>query len=94
MYLDPELLKTIKLSPAPTAPVSGTVESPGLVTHFMVDTISFSLSQEDLQVFDAPEVYMGARLTFPGTKGVVKIRATDWIKVRSRIEADVRAKFD
>jgi|GEM_PF-3034119 len=89
-----ELLKTISLSPAITDRDPGTVDYPGRVVRSVLDTVSFSLSHQEIQVVDAPEVYMGVRLTFPGTKGVVKIRPTDWIRVRCRIEADVRADFE
>lgn len=94
IYDYPELVKTIGLTPAPTHKSPGTVTDPGWVIHSVLDTISFSLSKQEAQVFDAPEVYMGVRLTFPGTNGVVKIRASDWIWIRCRIEANVRADFE
>lgn len=94
IYLNPELLKTIGLRPALLTTNLGTVMSPGIVKDSVLDMISFSLSKKEVQVFDAPEVYMGVQFNFPGTQGMVKIRPGDWIKVRCRIEADILADFE
>ncbi|MBN2200632.1 hypothetical protein JW777_01620 [bacterium] len=94
LYAHPDILKTITLAKPQTAPASGTALNPGLVTSPALSTVSIGLDSTEVNVFDHPEVYWGMRLDFPGTGGMVKVRADDWIRVQCRIEALVRVDFE
>jgi hypothetical protein len=86
--------KTITLKRPVTSPVSGTADHPGLVTSASINDISVALDSTEIKVFDNPEIFWGMQLKFPGTNGMVKVRADDWIRVQCRVEALIRADFE
>ncbi len=94
LYAHPDFLKTVALAKPQTAPVSGTALNPGLVTSPALSTISIGLDSAEVEVFDHPEVFWGMRLEFPGTGGMVKVRADDWIRVQCRIRALVTVDLE
>jgi hypothetical protein len=74
------------------APVSG---NPGVVTAEADTSSDFKMEKNDWKVFQNPVVYQGIRIKFPGTaKKMVRIRPTDYIRVRTRVEASVRTDFE
>jgi hypothetical protein len=94
LYARPDLEKTVTLTKPQTSPASGTALNPGLVTSASLNTVLIRLDSTEIKIFDSPEVYWGMRLEFPGTGGMVKVRADDWIRVQCRIEAQIRVDFE
>ncbi|MDM7925124.1 MAG: hypothetical protein QUS35_03810 [bacterium] len=94
LYVHPDIVKTAALTKPQTAPASGTALNPGLVTSPALSTIAIGLDSTEVKVFDHPEVYWGMRLEFPGTGGMVQVRADDWIRVQCRIRALVTVDFE
>lgn len=94
LYTHPDFVRTVTLTKPQTAPASGTALNPGLVTAASVNRVSVDLDSTEIRVFDSPEVYWGMRLEFPGTEGMVQVRADDWIRVQCRIRALVTVDLE
>jgi len=75
----------------------GTLSSgtPGVVTQPGVRSFSITLPKKEIDVFDAPEVYQGLRIVFPGTQGkMIKIRPDDYIEMHAVLEFSYRMDFE
>ncbi len=86
VYVNPRL----KVGPLTVA--SGTV-SGGHVTAPVESVLSFRLTEEDLELFQEETIYMGMRLIFPGTAGMVTVETDDYITVEAYLAAKVHVDF-
>jgi hypothetical protein len=93
LFDHPDFSRTVALSRPVTSPAPGSAGTPGVVTAASLDTVSVALDSTEIRVFDNPQVFWGMRLTFPGTEGMVRVRADDWIRVQCRVQARVLADF-
>jgi hypothetical protein len=85
LYTSPELLiGPVSINPAQT-------DSSGLVTNPVITENIIQLTKNDLQVFQNLPFYTGGRITFQSTNGrKIKFLSTDYIKIRSRLELEVK----
>jgi hypothetical protein len=87
LFRNYELRRFLELPVPSLSGDPGSVQSPG-TTEF-----SFDLSRDEILVFDAAEVYWGLRLLFAGTNGMVKVLPDDYIRIRTHLDAYIRADF-
>lgn len=67
-------------------------ENPAFSIQSETSILEFDLSKDELDLFTLPIIYMGTRIKFSGTNGMVKITPTDYIHIKSRIEAAFKTK--
>jgi len=85
LYTDPQLLiGPVLLDPAET-------DSSGLVSNPVITENIIQLTKDDLDVFQNPAFYSGAKITLRGTNGQkVKFLVTDYIQINSHLELEVK----
>jgi hypothetical protein len=89
LYTNPQL--TI----GPIIITGGTVDALGFVTEATISDITINMSESDLDIIENPILYVGERITLPGTNGqVVTIINTDYLNIEAIIELDARMGGD
>jgi hypothetical protein len=85
LYTDPELLVgPISVQPAET-------DSTGLVTSPVTMEYVIELTKEQLEFFQNSPFYTGGEITFMGTGGQkVRLLSTDYIRINSRLELEIK----
>jgi len=74
------------------APVDG---DPGLVTGEAVSTVLVNLDKDDLAVFENANAHMGTRIVILGpSQRTLKVRASDYIRVRANLRAGVHVNLE
>ncbi|KPL02292.1 MAG: hypothetical protein AMJ73_08915 [candidate division Zixibacteria bacterium SM1_73] len=73
----------------------GKLDQNGVVTESKFSEDTISLNYEELQIFRVSPFYVAGVLNFPGTGGsAVKALATDFIRINSYLELEVKNKKD
>ena len=77
----------------PVNVAAGELDYDGSVSESEFSETEISLTREDLQVFAAAPFYLAGIIVFPGTDGEsIKALSTDFIKVTSYLELNVKSK--
>jgi len=88
-----DVVRTFDLKPGITGGGQGTGENPNIVTESWTSTFDFTLDKEEIGVFEAHEVYIGVRLELYETDGMIKVRPSDYITLKSRAVASLNTKI-
>jgi hypothetical protein len=89
IFSDPDLVI------GPIAVSRGELDQNGLVVNSITSEGTMSLDREKLQVFTNSPFYIAGKLNFPGTGGnTIKALATDFIRITSYVEVEVKNKKD
>jgi len=85
LYTNPQL--TI----GPITINGGSVDALGFVSEATISEVTINLSETDLDIIENPILYVGERITLPGTDGqVVTIINTNYLNIEAIIELDAR----
>jgi hypothetical protein len=88
-----DVVKALDLKPGVTGGGDGTGENPNVVLAPLVNTFDLVLNEEEIRLFESPEVYMGVRLQFYPTNKLVKTLPTDYLTLKARVEASLNTKI-
>ena len=83
-----DVIEHLVLKPAPV----DTDNRPASVTQPETSILNFELTRTELLMFTNHTVYMGTRIKFPGTEGMVKVTTADYVDIKTRIEATFKTK--
>jgi hypothetical protein len=73
----------------------GELDQNGLVINSRISESTISLNYEELQIFQNSPFYIAGKLDFPGTNGaIIKALATDFIKITSYVEVEIKNEND
>ncbi len=87
IFSDPDLVI------GPVNVLRGELDQNGLVIDSRLSESIVSLNHEELQIFRNSPFYIAGKLDFPGTDGnIIKALATDFIKITSYLEVEVKSK--
>jgi hypothetical protein len=79
----------------PVTVLSGELDPNGLVTGSKTSESTIDLNHDQLLIFTSSPFYVAGKLRFPGTDGkVIKASATDFIRITSYLEVEVKNKKD
>jgi len=90
---DTAVFKTPELVIGPITIGAGRVEASGVVTEATANEVDLALTKEQLRVFEQSPLYVGIRVSLPGTNGqVVRAMLSDYLEVSAL--GQFRARID
>ena len=94
IYLDTDsasLYTSPLLEIGPLTLAAGFTDANGVVTGTTATDNEINLSGDDFQIFSNPQVFVGARLEFPGTAGdTVRLRGDDFLHIGGQVKISAR----
>ncbi|MBD3218742.1 MAG: hypothetical protein GF310_10725 [candidate division Zixibacteria bacterium] len=85
------LYSSPQLTIGPIEVGAGVVDAAGLVTEAIESDVVIHLSEEDLDIIENATLYIGQKITLPGTNGqAVNIINTDYLDIEAHIELNTR----
>jgi len=92
-YHPTDVVKVLDLQPGIIGGGAGSGNNPNVVTEDSVSTFDLILKEEEIELFESPEVYIGTQLELYPTTGMVKVLPSDYLTLRVRIEAELNTKI-